>query len=261
MANRLKKLKKEVSTPSQACLTRETGESGRAYKSHQPFRERHPTPLAIFSGCHFEKVSTHSSFLKISFGQDVFEKQAPFSDETSTYTWRSLLDFFSETPKKLPIMTLEKRTGVHTSHQRIASTLRRTSPIRFDSGCKTRETTYHSKTQFRMNFYVSKTFRKRWPQAWQVAVDTCANIFWGFAVRVVVEISTYLPREVLSGATLKTPPRADTSNPHVKNRLIRKPLLRAFLGTRYQVYLRSTQIVGAIEILEGPKSALQLISP
>ena len=40
-------------------------------------------------------------------------------------------------------MPLEKRrTGLDSSQQRIARTLRRASPIRFDSRCKTRESTY-----------------------------------------------------------------------------------------------------------------------
>ena len=77
----------KVSTRLQAYLTRETGGSGPLFlKSHQPFRERHQTPLAIPSGHHFENLSTHSSFLKINFGRELFEKQAPFSDDTSIYT-------------------------------------------------------------------------------------------------------------------------------------------------------------------------------
>ena len=52
--------------------------------------------------------------------------------------------------------------GVDTSHQRIASPLRRASPIRFESGCKTRESNVQNR-EFRIFFRFSKTFRKRWP--------------------------------------------------------------------------------------------------
>ena len=52
----------EVSTPSAACLTLETGESSPLFlKSHPPTRERYPTPLAVSSGYHFGKLSTQSS--------------------------------------------------------------------------------------------------------------------------------------------------------------------------------------------------------
>ena len=78
-ANLFQKLEMQVSTPSQADLTRETGESGSlSLKCLQPFRERHPTPLAISSGYHFEKLSTLSIFPQMSFGRDLFEKKAPF---------------------------------------------------------------------------------------------------------------------------------------------------------------------------------------
>ena len=51
-----KNWKRRFQTPSKPCLTRETGESGPIFfKSHQSFREWHPTPLAIYSGYHFEK--------------------------------------------------------------------------------------------------------------------------------------------------------------------------------------------------------------
>ena len=47
--NRFKTLKMEVSTPSRAWLTRETGDSGSlSSESYQLFRERHPTPFANF---------------------------------------------------------------------------------------------------------------------------------------------------------------------------------------------------------------------
>ena len=56
---RFQNVKMEVSTTSQACLTRETGESGpHLVKSHQPFRETHPTPLAIWHDVVFKIVDT-----------------------------------------------------------------------------------------------------------------------------------------------------------------------------------------------------------
>ena len=107
--------------------------------------------LPAFSGeasnaaCHqFEKLSTHSSFLKISFGRDLLKKQGPFSDETSIHSWKCLLVFFLrkwQHRKKIERCRRREQERVDTSHRRITSTLRRTSPIRFDSGCKTRENT------------------------------------------------------------------------------------------------------------------------
>ena len=96
--NRFNRLKMEVSTPPRACLTRETGESDSLFfESHQLFRERRPTPLAISSGYHFEILvlkRTPSSFLKINFGRDLLEKHAPFSDETLMNSRKSLCFFF-----------------------------------------------------------------------------------------------------------------------------------------------------------------------
>ena len=88
---------------------------------------------------------THTSFLKIGFGRDLFAKQAPFSDVTFIYSWKSLMKVFffsseSGNTVKILIMSLEKRrTGLDTYHRTIASTLRRASPSQFDSGCNTRE--------------------------------------------------------------------------------------------------------------------------
>ena len=45
--------------------------------------------------------------------------------------------------------------GLDTYYQWIAGTLSRASPIRFDSGCKTRESTY--KTEVRIFFPVLET--------------------------------------------------------------------------------------------------------
>ena len=54
--------------------------------------------------------------------------------------------FFSERGNTVKIGSYDasgedKKKSLDTSHQRIASTLRKASPIRFDSGCKTREST------------------------------------------------------------------------------------------------------------------------
>ena len=43
----------------------------------------------ILKTCRYTPV-----FLKISVGHDVFEKQAPRSDEMSIYGWKYILDFF-----------------------------------------------------------------------------------------------------------------------------------------------------------------------
>ena len=102
--------------------------------------------------CHFFrisfwKMSTYSSFLKISLGRGLLEKWAPFLIETSIYRWKSLLDFISEsgnTVKESNDAPLEKRRTsllIDTSHQMIASTRRRASSIRFDSACEAREST------------------------------------------------------------------------------------------------------------------------
>lgn len=124
----------EVSTASQACLNQEKGESRPLFlNSPQLFRERHPKPPAISSGCHFETFSTYFSFLKIGFGCDSIEKQASFSIETSMYSWKSVPVFFLRnwqhrawTAQTTP---LEKwKTVLDTSHHRTASTLRRASP-------------------------------------------------------------------------------------------------------------------------------------
>ena len=71
------------------------------------------------AACHFlripffEKLRTYSSFLKISFGRDLFEKKRLISDETSICSWKSLIYFFSESSNtvKNRTMPLEKRTG------------------------------------------------------------------------------------------------------------------------------------------------------
>ena len=85
MLNRFRFLEIEVSAPSQACLSRETGESGPHFlKSHQPFCERHTTPFAVSSGHQFETSSIHSSFLEVfSVELDFSEKEVILSAETS----------------------------------------------------------------------------------------------------------------------------------------------------------------------------------
>ena len=102
----------EVSTPSQARLSWEAGESGPLFlKSHQPFRERHPTPFAISSGYHFEKLSTHSSFLKTTFGRDLFDY---FRMKRRYIAGNLFLIFFSESGNTVKSrgMPLEKEERV-----------------------------------------------------------------------------------------------------------------------------------------------------
>ena len=109
--------------------------------------------------CHFFrisfwKMSTHSSFLKISFGRDFTRKTGPIFGSNVDTSLEISWWFFSPkmaTREKIRTMPLEKRrTGLDASHHRIASTLRRASPNRLDSGCKTRGTT--KKTEFRIFF-------------------------------------------------------------------------------------------------------------
>ena len=97
MANRFEKMKMEVSTRSQGCLTRETGESGPRLLKCPPFRKRYPMPLAISSGYYFEKLSTRSSFLiyVISFGHDS-KKRPHFRMKHRYIAGNLLLNFFSE---------------------------------------------------------------------------------------------------------------------------------------------------------------------
>ena len=97
-------------TLSQACLTRETGASGPRFskKSQQPFRERRPTPLAICSGYHFQKLSTHSSFLK-SVSDAMFSKDRPHFRMKRRFTAGNIFStFFSESDVKIRTMPLEK---------------------------------------------------------------------------------------------------------------------------------------------------------
>ena len=119
----------------------------------------------INAACHFFrasfwKISTHSSLLKISFGRDLLEKRLHFRMKRRYIAGNLFLTFFSEsgnTVKNSNDAPGEKKNGSRSSHQKIASTLRRASPVRFDSGWKTRERTW--KTELRVQFSALKNVR------------------------------------------------------------------------------------------------------
>ena len=133
---------KKTENGGQVCLTRETGESGPLFfKSDQPLRERHPTPHATSSRYHF-KNCRHTPVFSKSVSDAIYSKNRPHFRMKRRYIAGNIsLIFFSESGNtvKKSNYAPEEKNGLDTSHESIASTLRRASPIRFDSGRKTRE--------------------------------------------------------------------------------------------------------------------------
>ena len=106
MANRVSKLKMEVSTPSQACLTRKTGESGPAFLEVPPTISGQPSNAA----CHFFRINVDTvQFPQNQLRPRSIRKNWPHVQMKRRYIAGNLLFFSPKVSLKIVTTPLENR--------------------------------------------------------------------------------------------------------------------------------------------------------